>query len=114
MTQGGALDHRATFQRSVQSRDEDGQLIQGWHDEATVWASVRYLRGGESVMAARMQSRTPAILTIRSSGKARQVTSEWRVQTRDRSGTERLFEVKEDPRPTEGGGFLEMLVEAGR
>ncbi len=110
----GKLDHRATFERPVQSRDEDGQLIQGWHDEATVWASVRYLRGGESVMAARMQSRTPAILTIRSSSTARRVTSEWRVQTRDRSGTERLFEVKEDPRPTEGGGFLEMLVEAGR
>ena len=61
-----------------------------------------------------MQSKTPAILTFRSSVEARRVTSEWRVLARDRSGAERLFEVKEDPRPTDGGGFLEVLVEAGR
>lgn len=112
--EGGALDHRATFQSPVQERDEDGQIVQGWRDEFTGWANVRYLRGGESVMQARMQSKTPAILTFRSSAEARRVTSEWRVLARDRSGMERLFEVKEDPRPMDGGGFLEVLVEAGR
>lgn len=110
----GKLDHRATFQSPVQERDEDGQIVQGWRDEMTVWANVRYLRGEESVMAARMQSRTPAILTFRSSVEARRVTSEWRVLVRDRSSFKRLFEVKEDPRPTDGGGFLELLAEAGR
>ncbi len=109
----GALDHRATFQRPIHNRDEDGQLHQGWADEFTAWANVRYLRGGEAVMAARMQSHTPAILTIRNSASARQVTSEWRALVRDRSGVERVFELREDPRPTPGAAMLEMLAESG-
>lgn len=108
----GDLDRKVTFQSPVQQRDEDGQVHQGWKDEFEAWAAVRHLRGGESVMQARMASRSPAILTIRNSEAARRVTSEWRVKARDRSGVERLFEVKEDWRPTEGAGFLEMLVEA--
>ena len=108
----GALDHRVTFQSPVQERDADGQLHQGWETAFEAWAAVKYLRGTEAVMQARMQSRSPAILTIRNSEAARRVTSEWRVKARDRSGVERMFEVKEDWRPTEGAGFLEMLVEA--
>ena len=114
MTTTGNLDHRAVFQRPVAGRDEDGQIVQGWQDVLTEMAAVLYLRGTESVMQARMQSRSPAILTIRGSSLSRQITSEWRVVVRDRSGTERLFEIKEDPRPVERGSFLEMLVESGR
>lgn len=110
----GDLDHRAVFQRPVQGRDEDGQIVQGWQDVLTEKAAVLYLRGTESVMQARMQSRSPAILTVRGSSLARQITSEWRVVVRDRGGAERLFEIKEDPRPIERGAFLEMLVESGR
>lgn len=108
----GSLDHRAAFQSPVHERDEDGQIHQGWRDEFVAWASVRHLRGGESVMQARMQSRSPAILTIRNSAAARAVTSEWRAVVRDRTGIERVFEMREDPRPTEGSAFLEMLAEA--
>ena len=111
--EAGALDHRATFQSPVQERDEDGQIVQGWQDEFTGWTNVRYLRGGESVMQARMQSRSPAILTIRNSASARAVTSEWRAVVRDRTGIERVYEMREDPRPSEGSGFLEMLAESG-
>ena len=110
----GRLDHQAVFQRAIASRDRDGQLVQGWEDVVTERAAVHYLRGTESVMQARMQSRSPAILRVRGNPLTRLVTSEWRVRVLDRIGDERLFEIKEDPRPTERGAFLEMLVEAGR
>ena len=100
------IDTNATFQSPVQSRDADGQLVQGWTDAFTAWTNVRYLRGTEAVMQARMQSRSPAILTIRSSAQARAVTSEWRAVIGGR-----VFEVREDPRPTPDRAFLEMLAE---
>ena len=103
----GDMSTRATFQSPVQSRDADGQLVQGWQDAFTAWANVRYLRGTEAVMQARMQSRSPAILTIRSSAQARAVTSEWRAVI-----GERVFEVREDPRPTPDRAWLEMMAEA--
>ena len=109
----GDLDRKVTFQSPVQQRDEDGQVHQGWKDEFEAWAAVRHLRGGESVMQARMQSRSPAILTIRNSASARAVTSEWRAVVRDRTGIERVYEMREDPRPSEDSGFLEMLAESG-
>lgn len=96
----------------MHDRDDDGQLVQGWQQWFTAAAAVKYLRGTEAVMQARMQSRSPAILTIRNSEDARRVTSEWRVRLRDRSGTERVFEMKEDPRPTENSAYLEVLAEA--
>ena len=104
--QAGDLSERAAFQSAIESRDADGQIVQGWQDAFSAWANVKYLRGGEAVMQARMQSRTPAVLTIRDSSEARQVTSEWRAVIGGR-----MFEVKEDPRPTPDLGFLEMLAE---
>lgn len=111
--QPGDLSTLTRFQSPVQQRDEDGQLHQGWQTEFEAWAHVRHLRGGESVMQARMASRSPAILTIRNSAAARSVTSEWRAVVRDRTGIERVYEMREDPRPSEGSGFLEMLAESG-
>lgn len=108
----GRLADLVSFQEPEVERDADGQLIQGYVERFKAWAHVRHLRGGESVMAARMQSRSPAILTIRNSASARQVTSEWRALVRDRSGVERVFELREDPRPTPGAAMLEMLAEA--
>jgi len=110
----GRLADLVSFQEPEVERDADGQLIQGYVERFKAWAHVRYLRGGEAVMQARMQSHTPAILTIRASNQSRRVTSEWRAVVRDRTGIERVFEMREDPRPTEGSAFLEMLAEAGR
>ena len=108
------LDHYVTFRSPVQSVDADGQIVQGWADAFEAWVAVKYLRGGESVMGARMQSRSPAILTFRNSEQARAVTSEWRAVARDRSGIVWTFDIKEDPRPTAGSGLLEVLAESGR
>lgn len=107
----GDLDHSATFRQSVRERDADGQIVQSWRDVMTVWAAVGYLRGGEGVVQARMAARSPAIVTIRNSQAARQIGHDWRVVARDRTGIERLYEVKELPRPSKSGAYLEMLVE---
>lgn len=75
----GRLRRRATFQEAVLIRDPDGMLIQGWEDRFTRWCHVHYLRGSETVMQARLVSKSPVILAVRASTETRAVTSEWRA-----------------------------------
>lgn len=104
----GDLTKRAAFQRPLEGPDEDANLITDYPVAFEAWVNLRPLRGGESVMAARMQSYAPAIVTFPTSAQARAVTSEWRVVIDGRT-----YEAKEDPRETQDQAFLEMLVEAG-
>lgn len=91
--------------------DDFGGTRDQWVTQFVEWASVRYLRGTEAVMQARLASRNPVIVTVRNSARARQIDSTWRVTLRSRSGVVLVAEIKEDPRPGEGDGFLEMLAE---
>ena len=49
----------------------------------------------------------PVIITVRRSAQSEGITSEWRAVV---GGV--IFDLKEDPRPSEDGGFFEMLAEA--
>lgn len=111
MMRSGDLDHRATFSVRQQVDTDMGGTLDQWVPQFTLWAAVRYLRGGEAVMQARLASKNPVVLTIRNSADARRITSEWQVSLRSRSGVSKVYEVKEDPRPVDGDAMLEMLAE---
>lgn len=102
----GQLTKRATLLMPVEYLDEDRQPIQRYDDQGTVWCNVRWLRGGESVMQARMTAKSPAIVTVRASSLSRRVTSEWRMLIDGRD-----FDVKEHPRESDDRAFFEVLVE---
>lgn len=102
----GRLTKRATLLEPIEAVDADGQVIQSWRDRGAVWCNVRWLRGGESVMQARLASKSPAIVTVRASALTRRVTSEWKLRIDGRE-----FEAKEDPRETDDRAFFEVLVE---
>ena len=103
----GRLTYRAAFAAPFEDTDADGQIVQRYDEQFTVWAGVRCLRGGETVMQSRMQSRSPAILKVRKSPDTDRITSEWRVLVDGRN-----FDVKEDPRPSDDRGNHEMLAES--
>lgn len=107
----GVFDHRAEFQMRETIEDDMGGSRDTWLTQFVDWAAVKYLRGGEAVMQARLASRNPVVVTVRNSARARQITSEWRVILRDRSGVVTTAEVREDPRPSDGSGYLEFLAE---
>lgn len=107
----GELGQRFRFEKRSEVSDGYGNTVGGgWETQFTVWARLSFMRGGESVTAARLQSRQPAILRIRNSAQARQITAEWRAVD-DRTGVEHA--IREDPTETEDRAFLEMLVEKG-
>ena len=108
------LDYRAAFTAPVMAgeTDPDGQPISGYVEQFEVWCGVQWKRGGEAVEQARMQSRSPAILTVRDTPDTRRITSEWQVTMKNGPFAGRLFEVKEDPTPTDDRGYLQMLAES--
>lgn len=107
----GKLDSRATFSERKSVETDMGGTRDEWVPQFTVWAGVQHLRGGEAVMQARLASRNPVIVTIRNSAQARRIASDWRVELRDRMGTVKAYELREDPRPAGQGATLEMLAE---
>lgn len=108
----GQLRDRFTIQRNTATADWTGHpATPNWQDKFTVWGNIQYMRGGESVMAARLTARQPAILTIRTSSQARGILPTDRVKD---ARTGEIFNIREQPRVSKDNrGFLEVLVEAG-
>lgn len=107
----GDLDYRAEFALRETIDDDMGGTRDEWVTQFIDYVAVKHLRGGESVMQARLSSRNPVVVTIRNSARARLIDSEWQVTLRDRTGITKVYAVREDPRPGEDSAFLEMLAE---
>lgn len=112
MADAGDFSHRLQFQeRAAPVDDGYGNTVAGgWTEQFTVSAAIKFLLGTETVLAARLEGRSPAVVTIRNSIGARRITHEWRAKD-VRTGT--IYQVREAPRQTDDRAFLEMIVEAG-
>lgn len=106
------LNTRFTIQRDEAAPDWSGHPGDpDWKDKFTVWGGIQFMRGGESVIAARLTARQPAILTTRDSAQARTIGPADRVKN---ARTGEIFNIREQPRASrDNRGFLEFLVEAG-
>ncbi len=102
------LGIKAVFCSPIEGhRSETGGSKEGWDERFIAWVAVRYLRGGEAVMASRMQGRRPAILILRKRDVLRKIGLDWIVRFGGQS-----YQVRELPKPREDGATVEMLVEA--
>lgn len=111
MAGAGKLDRRLSFYARVEQSDGAGNTAAPfWVFQFEVAAGRAFLKGGESVLAARLESRQPVVLTIRNSTQARQITNDWRaVDTRDG----RNYNIRENPKETDDRAYLEFLCESG-
>lgn len=104
----GAMVEKITF--DAPSYDDDG-VQDGWTEGAyTCRAHFRYLRGGETVQAARLDGRQPVVMTIRWSAVADTITSDWKVRDA-RRGT--VYNVSAPPVLTDDRKWLEITAESG-
>lgn len=110
MSSASELRHRLQFSLHSEHQDGYGNFVGEWVAQFTVSAKVKYLRGTESVMAARLEGRQPILITLRNCISARRITSDWRALD-VRTGV--LFAIKEPPRLTDDRAFLEMFAESG-
>lgn len=86
MTGASKLYFRIHCQRRVERDDGYGNTVAEFATQFTVRAAYRHLRGGETVMASRLENRHPVLITVRASSQTRLINSDWRlVDTRDGS-----------------------------
>ncbi len=83
----GDIYYKVHCQKRVEQDDGYGNTVSDFATQFTVRASYRHLRGGETVIASRLENKHPVIITVRSSSQTRQINADWRlVDARD--GTE--------------------------
>lgn len=75
----GDLYYRVHCQRRVQIDDGAGNTVGAFATHFTVYAAYDHLRGGEAVIASRLENKHPVIITVRASSQTRQINSDWRL-----------------------------------
>jgi len=102
--------------------DGHGGVEVGWDtaDAVEARANLMFLRGGETVQAARLQGKQPIVVTIHNSAEARQITAGWRMRRADQGTMTSgdvwdgpAYNVRTDPVPTDDRRWLEITVEGG-
>lgn len=111
MDKGGAgrLTERASFLKRGELDDGYGNTVTDWVLQFACAAGYTHLRGGETVMAARLTNKHPVVVRIRSSAAARQVTAEWKV-TDARTGVE--YAIKDVTHDVDRQ-YIDLLCERG-
>lgn len=111
LTRSEAMRERFRIERYAGTDDGYGNQVGSWQVLFIAWGGIRFMRGSEPVVAARLNARQPAILTIRNSEQARSIKASDRAVN---ARTGEVFNIRELPREArENRGFVEMLVEAG-
>lgn len=118
MPGAGDLDRTFRFEKRQEVEDGYGNTVDQWMPQFTARGMRAFLRGGESIIASRLEGRQPAILTIRNHAAAREITNDWRAVDvfggNDEFGVPKVaFNIRENPKLTDDRLFLEMLVESG-
>lgn len=105
----GDLYYRVAFDRRQDVEDGYGNTVAGWAEQFQCRAAYRHLRGGEGVMAGRLQGHHLQVITVRASSETKQVTTEWRVRDA-RDGT--VFNIRDVTVETDRA-WISLLVEKG-
>lgn len=107
----GALDKLVSFQTRALVDDGFGNEISGdWEHQFEEPARLAPKLGSETVIASRMSGVQPYTLTVRSSGRTRGVTTDWRVMNM-RTGA--VYNILTNVNVDERGAWQELLVTEG-
>lgn len=106
----GDLTFSIALDAPTETPNGQGGILQGWAQRYTCAAHVRFLRGSEAVISARLAGRQPVVITVRNCAAARACAVDWRIRDM-RSGT--VYNVKAAPVPSQNRAWLEILAESG-
>lgn len=106
----GELRERIAFDRRAIVSDGYGNEQGDWQEQFVVHARIRPLRGGEQVMASRLQGVQPVIIKVRVSSWTRQIEPDWRARD---VRTNVVYALKPKANSDEKGKYFEILATAG-
>lgn len=105
----GDLNRRFAFDKRGAAGDGHGGTSTAFVEQFVVSAQVTAMRGGESVMQARLAGQHVQVVRVRSSSSTRLVTPTWRARDA-RSGA--IFNIR-DVTPSEDRAWIDFLCESG-
>lgn len=97
------------FDSPTVSTDAAGGIETGWTEEFTTRAHFLYLRGGETIQAARLAGKQPVVATVRADTDTAQITTAWRMRDTARSVAYNVRSIV----PTDDRRFYELTCESG-
>lgn len=103
----GRLRERVSLAKRVEQDDGAGNTVADWVEQFQCAAGFVHLKGGETVMAARLTNKHPMVARVRSSVASRAATADWRL-TDVRTG--RVYAIRD---VTVGREWVDLLVEGG-
>lgn len=106
----GDLRDRVAFDRPLGTLTDTGGQVTTWQEAiSALWAGIKYLRGSDTVVAARLTGRQPAVVTMRASAITRTIKPEWRMRDLRTGNVFAIRAIHETP----DRAFMEILVEGG-
>jgi head-tail adaptor len=106
----GKMDYLVVFEKPTKVSDGHGGTVNGWGNPVTVDAAFMFLRGGETVQAARLAGRQPIVVTVHDNSQTRALGTSWRMRDA-RNGL--IYNIRSGPVPRGNHQFLEFTVEGG-
>ncbi|NTS30671.1 head-tail adaptor protein [Phyllobacterium sp. BT25] len=105
----GDLFYKVAFDQRQDADDGFGNTVSTWVEKFQCRAGYRHLRGGEAVIAARLEGKHIQVVTVRASTATKGVTTDYRIRDL-RSGE--TFNIR-DITPNLDRQFIDFLVESG-
>ncbi|WP_421406831.1 phage head completion protein [Agrobacterium tumefaciens] len=105
----GSLHERIAFEARAPEDDQHGNVEGDFVEQFQRRAGFTFLRGGEAVIAARLEGRQPVVVLVRSDSETRLVDTDW--QMRD-VRTSKVYAVKSII-PSDDRQWLHIAVESG-
>jgi len=108
-TGAGDLSERVALDAPTSADDGHGGVVGAFETRFTVWAEYVRLRGGEAVIASRLEGRRPTVIRVRASADTRTITTDWRARD---ARTGEIFNLR-SVEPTSDRRFIDLLAESG-
>ncbi len=105
----GDLLNRVAFDLREEVENVDGNTEGDWQEKFQLRAGYIHLRGGETVLAGRLQGQHSQVIFVRASALSRQVTTDWRVRD---VRTGRSYNIR-DITPSDDRLWLDFLCQSG-
>jgi head-tail adaptor len=105
----GQLDENVAFDALDSVADGYGNFQNEFVEQFTIRAGYTWLRGGESIQAARLEGQQPLIVRVRACDDTNRIKPDWRMRD-TRTGD--VFAIRGITRSLDRG-YLDVLVQSG-
>lgn len=98
---------------SSPTEEDYGNTEGTWQTQFTRWADIQPLRGGEAVMAARLEGKQPVLIIVRRDSDTKGITTDWRAVEIMPDATERSYNIRAGDDMERDNRFVTLLAERG-